>query len=126
MAISTARHQPFTQLRVWQASHALALDIGLAVRGFPIEERYGLAAQLKRASLSVPANLAEGHSLWGTASYLRHARIAVGSLAETEYLLIYARDAGFLEVGKVTKLLERATQIRGQLLALIRALQRRV
>jgi four helix bundle protein len=91
---------------------------------FPVYERYCLASQLRRAVLSVPTNIVEGHALWGSPSYLRHLRIALGSLAETEYLLLYARDSGYMSADLTDALLRKAGDVHRQLLALIRAVQR--
>lgn len=118
-------NRPYTSLRVWQSSHELALELGKVARTFPKDERYVLATQLRRAALSVPANIVEGYTLWGTPSYLRHIRIALGSAAETEYFLTYALDAGYLKEDVARVLIEKASKVKAQLLALIRALQRR-
>ncbi len=63
--------------------------------------------------------------MWGVPSYLRHLRIALGSLAETEYLLIYARDSGYLSPESTDNLLLKAGSVHRQLLALIKTLQQR-
>lgn len=56
---------------------------------------YGLTSQLRRASVSIPANIAEGYALGSNAQFLRHLRIAQGSLAEVEYYLILASDLDY-------------------------------
>ena len=113
----------FTDLRVWQDSHRFALKVAKVADGLPIEERFCLASQLRRASLSVPNNIAEGHNLWGTPSYLRHIRIAHGSLGETASQLMFARDRNYLKACLSDELLSEAGSISRQLLALIRTLQ---
>jgi four helix bundle protein len=65
---------------------------------WPVEERYGLTAQLRRAVSSAPTNIAEGAGKRGTREYRRYLDIALGSLAEAAYLLMLARDLGFLSV----------------------------
>jgi hypothetical protein len=70
--------QRFTDLKVWQRSQALAVEVYRVTSGLPSEERFGLTGQLRRASVSVPANIAEG------------------SLAEAESLMLLARDLGYL------------------------------
>jgi four helix bundle protein len=100
--------------------------MGQLVRTFPPEEKYALSAQLRRAALSVPTNIVEGYALWGFPSYLRHLRISLGSLAETEYLLIYARDSGYMERESTDAFLTTVGEVRGQLLALIKAIQAKV
>jgi four helix bundle protein len=86
--------QRFTELRVWQRSHALALEVYRLTQGFPREERFGLTSQLRRAVASVPTNIAEGSKRRSNIEYARFLNIAEGSLAETEYLLMLSRDLG--------------------------------
>jgi four helix bundle protein len=88
--------QRFTELKVWQRSHALVLQAYRLTKSFPAEERYGLTSQLRRAALSVPTNIAEGSKRQTNAEYSRFLNIAEGSLAETEYLLMVSRDLGYL------------------------------
>ncbi len=88
--------QRFTELNVWQRSHALVLNIYRITARFPGEERFGLTAQLRRAALSVPTNIAEGSKRQGNQEYARFLNIAEGSLAETEYLLIVSRDLAYV------------------------------
>ncbi len=88
--------QRFTDLKVWQRSHALVLEVYRLTRQFPDEERYGLVSQLRRAAVSVPANIAEASRRRGPRDYARFLNQAESSLAETEYLLILCRDLGYL------------------------------
>jgi four helix bundle protein len=78
--------QRFTDLKVWQRSHALTLDIYKFTATFPTDERFGLISQLRRAAVSVPTNIAEGSKRQSNPDYARFLNIAEGSLAETEYL----------------------------------------
>jgi len=105
----------FTDLIVWQRSHALVLQIYRLTKSFPPEERYGLTSQLRRAALSVPTNVAEGSKRLTNPEYARFLNIAEASLAETEYLLMVSRDLGYLtaavtkpvlnETGEIAKML---------------------
>jgi four helix bundle protein len=88
--------QRFTELAVWQRSHALVLQIYRLTREFPNDERFNLISQVRRAALSVPTNIAEGSKRIGRQDYARFLNIAEGSLAETEYLLMVSRDLGYL------------------------------
>ena len=88
--------QRFTDLKAWQRSHALVLEIYRLSSGFPPAERFGLTCQLRRAAASVPTNIAEGSKLRGNQEYARFLNIAEGSLAETEYLMVLSRDLGYL------------------------------
>ena len=84
----------FKKLKVWQKSHQLALAIYKSTRAFPAEERFGLTGQLRRASASIPANIAEGCGL-GTDNELgRYVRISLGSATEVEYHLLLAKELG--------------------------------
>ena len=110
--------QRFTDLKVWQRSHALVLDIYRLTAGFPAEERFGLVAQLRRAVLSVPTNIAEGSKRQGSQEYARFLNIAEGSLAETEYLLLVSRDLAYTAAKTVQPLLGEADEIARMLHAL--------
>jgi four helix bundle protein len=87
--------QRFTELKVWQRGHALVLSVYRMTTGFPLNERYGLTSQVRRAALSVPTNIAEG-SKRITSQDARFLNIAEASLAETEYLLMVSRDLGYI------------------------------
>ncbi len=88
--------QRFTELKVWHRSHEFALAIYRLSGRFPPSERFGLTTQLRRAALSVPTNIAEGSKRLGRQEFARFLNIAEGSLAETEYLLMFSRDLGYL------------------------------
>ena len=90
--------QRFTELKVWQRSHALVLDLYRQTARFPDQERFGLTSQLRRAAASVPTNIAEGSKRQHPHDYARFLNIAEGSLAETEYLVLLSRDLGYLAV----------------------------
>jgi four helix bundle protein len=103
--------QRFTELRVWQRSHALVLQVYRLTKTFPPEERYGLTSQLRRSTLSVPTNIAEGSKRLTNTEYARFLNIAEGSLAETEYLLMVSRDLGYLPQTATRPLLTEADEI---------------
>jgi four helix bundle protein len=88
------------QLEVFQLAHQLVLDVYRLTEGFPIEERYGILSQLRRAALSIPTNIAEGCARRGARDYARFVDIAVGSAAELRYLLDLSVDLGFLSSQK--------------------------
>jgi four helix bundle protein len=87
----------FQQLDVWQKAHRAVLAVYRVTGAFPREELYGLTSQLRRAMVSVPANIAEGFSRRGKADKVRFYNIAEGSLEESRYYLILARDLGFAD-----------------------------
>src|SRR5262245_54700465 len=88
--------QRFSELKTWRRAHQLTLSLYRLSAGFPAEERYGLTSQLRRAAVSVSANIAEGSKRRSNQDYARFLNIAEASLAETEYLLILGRDLGYL------------------------------
>jgi len=101
------------------------VDIYNVSAHFPREERYGLTAQLRRAVVSVPSNLAEGHQL-GTKSYRRSIRIAIGSLAEVETQIELGWRLGFVPDDAVKVVLGAAGELRRILHGLDRSLERRL
>lgn len=103
--------QRFTEIKVWQRSHALVLQLYRATAGFPADERFGLTSQLRRAATSVPTNIAEGSKRRTSAEYARFLNIAEGSLAETEYLLLLSRDIGYLSGDQAAPLLTEVDEI---------------
>ena len=88
--------QRFNDLKVWQRSHALVLEVYRRTASFPDGERFGLISQLRRAAVSVPTNIAEGSKRQRSQDYARFLNIAEGSLAEVEYLLLLSRDLDYL------------------------------
>ncbi len=95
--------QRFTDLKVWQRSHALVLRLYQLTSELPAEERFGLVTQLRRAAVSVPTNIAEGSERQGSQDYARFLNIAEGSLVEIEYLVMLCRDRGYLAVDAVNE-----------------------
>ncbi|MHC4551030.1 MAG: four helix bundle protein [Planctomycetota bacterium] len=89
--------QDFRQLKVWHRAHGLALAVHRETVGFPQEERYGLRAQMRRAAVSVPANVAEGCGRGSDADFARFLGYATGSAGELEYYLLLARDLGYVD-----------------------------
>lgn len=96
--------QDFRKLRVWEASHGLTLSIYEATRPFPRDERYGLTAQLRRAAVSVPMNIAEAcgrNTARDTANFFQ---MAMGSACEMEYGLLLCSSLGFLPAERYREL----------------------
>ena len=87
----------FKRLAVWEKSHRLTLAVYKATSAFPREELSGLTSQIRRASASVPANIAEGCGRKGDPEFAQFCQIAMGSASELEYHFILARDLGFME-----------------------------
>ncbi|HTB64192.1 MAG TPA: four helix bundle protein, partial [Opitutales bacterium] len=92
----SAAIKTFRDLLVWQKSMALVTEIYRASRTFPKEELYGLTSQLRRAAVSIPSNLAEGHGHRTRSEYSRFVQIAVGSLNELQTQLEISFNLGYL------------------------------
>ncbi len=107
--------QDFKSLKVWQKAHGLALDIYRTSGQFPSCEIYGLTSQIRRASASIPANIAEGCGRGGNAEFARFLQIASGSASEVEYHLLLARDLGLLKVETHSQLSEKVQEIKRML-----------
>ncbi len=87
---------PYEKYDAWKAAHELALAVYHSTEEWPRRELYGLTAQTRRAALSVPANIAEGSAKLGPRELRRYLDIALGSLSEVSYLLLFSRDMGLL------------------------------
>jgi four helix bundle protein len=115
----------FRELRVWQAAMELTLAVYDLTKGFPNEERYGLTSQLRRAAVSVPSNIAEGHTREGTREYLYFISVAQASLAELATQLDLAARLGYLTSHDVAPSLASAGALGRQLFTLRDALKKR-
>ncbi len=109
--------QKFTDLRVWQRSHSLVLELYRVTGRFPTEERFGLVS-LRRAAVSVPNNIAEGSKRDAQLEYAHFLNVAEGSLAETGYLVLLSRDLGYVNSSAADSLLSEVDGIARMLSAL--------
>ena len=121
---SNKRIQSYRDLVVWQRAIALVVGTYELTRSFPSAERFGLTSQMRRAGVSVPANIAEGNGRVHRGEYVHHVSIARGSLHELETMLILSVELGFSSAGSVAPLLTTASEVSRMLGALLRALQR--
>ena len=112
----------FHELKVWQKAHELTLSVYRVTKDFPREELYGLTSQIRRASASIAANLAEGCGRNGDAEFARYCSIAMGSASDVEYHLLLARDLKLLKPGEYEELAPRATELKRMLTALLQKL----
>lgn len=113
----------FRDLKVWHKSHQLTLGIYQTTALFPKEELYGLTSQIRRASASIPANIAEGCGRGTDADFARFLQIAMGSASELEYHLLLARDLGFLNCLQHEKLNSQVTEVKRMLVSFIQKLK---
>lgn len=115
--------QDFRQLKVWGRAHELVLKVYDSTNTFPSEERYGLTSQLRRASSSIPTNIAEGCGRSSDADFARFLSIAIGSASEVEYLLILSHDLNFVPQTSYEALTAHVTEVRRMLISLRRRLK---
>jgi four helix bundle protein len=115
--------QHFKNLKVWERSHSLTLDIYKLSKIFPREELYGLTSQMRRASVSVGANIAEGACRGGDTDFARFLQIAAGSASELEYHLLLARDLEFLRQADYQRLATQTQEVKRMLAALLHKLR---
>ncbi len=87
----------YKKLYVWQKADELAYQVYLASKSFPSDELFGITSQLRRAALSIPANIVEGMGRQGKQETRQFMNIALGSLAETEYLLEFCSRLKYLD-----------------------------
>ena len=101
----------FEDLVVWQKAHQFVLSVYRLTRAFPRSETYGLTSQFRRAAVSIAANLAEGFKKRGKADKLRFYNIAQGSIEESRYYLILAKDLEYGDVAELRQLLEEVSKL---------------
>jgi four helix bundle protein len=117
--------QSYRDLRVWQVSMDLAVNVYEVTESFPMHERFGLTAQLRRATVSIASNIAEGHGRSTKGEYLQHISIARGSTIEVEVQLLIAERLGYTDAETLAVARERCESICRMLTRLKRALRPR-
>lgn len=109
----------YRDLRVWQCSMDLVVEIHRVTGTFPVSQRYILAAQMQRAALSIVSNIAEGRGRWGCREFAHGLSIANGSLKELETQILVSERLGFAETATVRLLVDRCDEI-GRMLNVLR------
>ena len=118
MAISKPA-RTFQDLLVWQKAHQFVLAVYAITTIFPKQETYGLSQQMRRAAVSIPANIAEGFRRRGKADKARFMNMAEGSIEECRYYLILAKDLGYADTQGLTTSLEEVSRLLGAYAAAI-------
>jgi four helix bundle protein len=113
----------FRELKVWPKANELPLGVYQVTTSFPREELYGLTTQMRRASSSIAANVAEGCGRNGDAELNRFCSIALGSASELQYFLLLARDLHLLAGGDYDRLTEKTTEVKRMLTGLLQKLK---
>jgi len=116
----------FEKLEVWQTSRKLVKDIYQITSTFPQDEKFGLISQLRRASISVSSNIAEGSTRWSRKDQSRFYEIAFGSLIEVLNQLILATDLDFLQENQLITIREKIDQIGRMLNALYQSTHKQI
>jgi len=101
----------YSELIVWQKAMDLVQSVYEVVRSFPKEEIYGLTSQLKRATVSVPSNIAEGQGRKSTREFLHHLSIAYGSLMEVETQILIAVRLEYLNQLEAERIIEQTSEV---------------
>ncbi|MBU0975643.1 MAG: four helix bundle protein [Patescibacteria group bacterium] len=113
----------FRDLKVWEKSHKLTLEVYTITTNFPKEELYGLTNQLRRASSSVPINISEGCGRSTDKDLARFLQISMGSASETEYLLLLSNQLGYLNENDYLKSTRNIQEVKKMLAKFIKKLR---
>ncbi|HLX83873.1 MAG TPA: four helix bundle protein [Terriglobales bacterium] len=101
----------YRDLVAWQKAMRFVAEIYAVTQRFPIEERFGLTGQLRRAAVSVPSNIAEGQARFSQKEFHHFLSMARGSLVEIETQILIAKELGYLQPGKSEALLDSAEEL---------------
>ena len=114
----------FQQLEVWQEAHRLVLQAYHMTRDFPNDEKFGLVSQMRRAAVSIPANIVEGFKRRGVQDKIRFYNTSEGSLEELKYFFILSKDLGYLTANN--EVIAQAERVGRLLNGLITSTERRI
>lgn len=103
--------EKFKQLKVWQKAHILVLDVYKTTKDFPQEEKFGLTSQMRRASVSVAANIVEGTKRRTSKDRKHFHNMADTSLEELKYYFVLAHDLKYISKQEGEKLTEKAREV---------------
>lgn len=112
--------QDFKDLIVWKKAHQNALTIYNLTKSFPKDEQYGITSQLRRASVSVPTNIAEGCGKFTQRDFAHYLQISLGSCHETEYLTLLAFDLNYIHEEDYKTLNQSINEVKAMLISLIK------
>jgi four helix bundle protein len=113
----------FRKLKVWEKAHQLTLKIYKVTEQFPREELYGLTSQIRRACVSIPANISEGCVRSSDADFSRFLYIALGSTSELEYLILLSMDLKIIKNELQIELNNEINEIKKMLISMIQKLK---
>ena len=116
----------YRDLQVWSKAHNLTLELYRVSRQFPREEIYGITSQLRRAAVSIGANLAEGCGRRTSAEMARFVRIALGSASELDYHLPLSHDLGFMAADEFTRTSAALIEVRKMLTSFLNSVEEQI
>ena len=116
----------YRELEVWEKSHKLTVDLYRLSRAFPKEELYGLTSQLRRAAVSIGANLAEGCGRRTGAELARFVRIAMGSASELDYHLLLCRELELITIAEYERQSKELIRVRKMLCGLLTSIENQI
>jgi len=114
----------FRDLKVWEEAHLLTLEVYGVTAKFPREEIFGLTSQMRRSSVSIGANIAEGCGKRGNNEFQRFLQIAAASASELDYHLLLAHDLKFLTDSDYQTLANHLSRLRKMLTSLVQKIER--
>jgi len=112
----------YKELKVWEKAHDITLNIYEITKDFPAEEKFGIISQLRRASSSIPTNIAEGCGFNSDKQFVRFLSIALGSASEVDYLIFLALELNFLELEQYNSLNSEIKEVKKMLYVFIEKL----
>lgn len=115
----------YRELIAWQKAMTLVVEVYDATSDWPKHELYGLTSQVRRAAVSIPSNIAEGHGRSGSREFAHHASIAFGSLCELETQLLIGERLGYSDAAALASPTSTLNEVRRLLRGLLRSLDRR-
>jgi four helix bundle protein len=118
--------QSYRELIAWQKAMDLVRSVYEITGNFPREEIFGLSSQLKRASVSVPSNIAEGQGRNSTKEFINHLSIAYGSLMEVETQIMIAQNLNYFDIDKMNLLLDKTAEVGRLINGLSRSLGQKI
>ena len=116
----------YRDLQVWKKAHGLTLELYRVSQRFPREETYGITSQLRRAAVSIEANLAEGCGRQTSNELARFVRIAMGSASELDCHLLLSRDPGFMAAGEFTSASAALIEVRKMLTSFLNSVEEQI
>jgi len=116
----------YRELQVWTKAHNLTLELYRVSQRFPREEMYGITSQLRRAAVSIGANLAEGCGRRTSSELARFVRIATGSASELDYHILLSRDLGFMAADEFATASSALTEVRKMLTSFLNSVEEQI